>query len=208
MKKLIVITRPHFFPGEGEIIDRLFREGLELLHLRKPGSEASLLYSLLDEIPRTYYPRIILHDHFEIVQHPDYHLGGLHLNRRNTCIPEGYEGRISRSCHSIQEVKECLGSKVHPLYEYVFLSPLFPSISKEGYGEGFSPEALREAGQKGEIGEKVIALGGISPQTIPLLRDIPFGGVAVLGSLWGKQLGSEKPEEIIKRYNLLQTCLK
>lgn len=208
MKKLIVITRPDFFPGEGEAIDRLFREGLELLHLRKPGCEASRLYSLLDKIPRTYYPRIVLHDHFDIVKHPDYRLRGIHLNRRNASIPEGYEGRISRSCHSVQEVKECLGSKAHPSYEYVFLSPIFPSISKEGYGEGFSLEALRDAGQKGEIGEKVIALGGISLQTIPLLRDIPFGGVAVLGSLWGKQPGPEAPEEIVKRYNLLQTCLK
>lgn len=208
MKKLIVISRPDFFPGEDEAIDRLFREGLELLHLRKPGSEASRLYSLLDKIPRVYYPRIVLHDHFEIVQHPDYRFGGIHLNRRNASIPEGYEGRISRSCHSVQEVKECLENKAHPSYEYVFLSPVFPSISKEGYGEGISLEALRTAGQKGEIGEKVIALGGISPQTIPLLRDIPFGGVAVLGSLWGKQPASEGPEEIVKRYNLLQTCLK
>lgn len=208
MKKLIVITWPDFFPGEGEVIHSLFREGMELLHLRKPEGAASRLYSLLDEIPPIYYPRIVLHDHFEIAQHPDYRVGGLHLNRRNTSVPEGYEGRISRSCHSLQEVKECLECHAHPKYAYVFLSPLFPSISKEGYGEGFPLEALRLAGQKGEIGEKVIALGGISPRTIPLLRDIPFGGVAVLGSLWGKQPGSEAPEQIIKRYNLLQTCLK
>ena len=36
--KLIVITSPDFIPEEARIITGLFEVGLDLLHLRKPGS--------------------------------------------------------------------------------------------------------------------------------------------------------------------------
>ena len=37
--KLIVITTPTFFTEEDQIITALFEEGLDYLHLRKPGTE-------------------------------------------------------------------------------------------------------------------------------------------------------------------------
>lgn len=229
MKRLIGITLPDFFSGESEIIRCLFDAGLSRLHLRKPGSEREPFVALLKEIPQIYYPRLILHDHFDILFDGSVpsSVGGLHLNRRSSSFPAHYTGALSRSCHSFDEVKRCLEgeqkfSKASPYetdrlsddrkeqsfsYEYIFLSPLFPSISKEGYGSGFSLRSLREAATRGEIGEKVIALGGLSAQTIPLLKDLPFGGVAVLGSLWGKQPGLANLDEIIDRYKQLQTCL-
>ena len=36
--KLIVITTPQFFEGEAEAVTSLFQNGLEMLHLRKPGA--------------------------------------------------------------------------------------------------------------------------------------------------------------------------
>ena len=38
--KLIVITTPQFFEGEAEAVTSLFQNGLEILHLRKPGASA------------------------------------------------------------------------------------------------------------------------------------------------------------------------
>ena len=37
--KWIVITSPDAMPGEAFFIDRLFHEGLDLLHLRKPEAD-------------------------------------------------------------------------------------------------------------------------------------------------------------------------
>lgn len=223
MKKLIVVTPPYFFPREGKILLRLFQEGMERLHLRKPGSEKAPFLSLLKEIPEVYHSRIVWHDHFEMLSKEEVfpHPAGIHLNRRNPAPPAGYRGDLSRSCHGLEEVKACLnagraesvgslpasGGKSSFLYNYVFLSPLFPSISKEGYGSGFSLATLREAAAAGIIGARVVALGGLSAETLPLIKELPFGGAAVLGSLWGKQPGTESPDEIIKRYNQLQTCL-
>ena len=81
MKKLIVITSPYFFKGEDSILSHLFDEGMQHLHLRKPDSEANELRKLLDRIPDIYYPKVVLHDCFNLAI--EYGLGGIHLNRRN-----------------------------------------------------------------------------------------------------------------------------
>ena len=69
-------------------------------------------------------------------------------------------------------------------YDYLFLSPIFDSISKKGYRSAFSPEQLTKAGKEGVINERVIALGGITPEKKTAIKDWNFGGIAVLGFLW------------------------
>ncbi|WP_297902349.1 thiamine phosphate synthase [uncultured Parabacteroides sp.] len=195
MNKLIVITTPSFFPDEASLIKLLFAEGMSRLHLRKPGCGRDELEVLLDKIPTVYYERIVLHDWFALAE--ERNLGGIHLNRRNPEVPPLYKGSISRSCHSLEEIIE-----YKPVCDYVFLSPVFQSISKEGYGSGFSLDELRNA--KGIIDDKVIALGGISPQTITKLKDIPFGGAAVLGALWGNDPSLLVADQLIKQFKRLQ----
>ena len=117
-----------------------------------------------------------LSDHFELVL--EYKPVGIHLNSRNYSVPEGFKGSISRSCHSLEEIHE------NQKLAYVFLSPIFQSISKEGYGSGFPMEVLQKAASDGIINEKVIALGGMDQTTIPLIKPLNFGGVAVLMALW------------------------
>ena len=119
------------------------------------------------------------------------------MNKRNPEAPPLYKGSISRSCHSLEEIIE-----YKPVCDYVFLSPIFQSISKEGYGSGFSLDGLRNA--KGIIDDKVIALGGICPRTITKLKDIPFGGVAVLGALWGNDPSLFVADQLIKQFKRLQ----
>ncbi|RHJ91376.1 thiamine phosphate synthase [Parabacteroides bouchesdurhonensis] len=202
MKKLIVITTPDFFPGEGEILTNLFVEGMNRLHLRKPDCRQEDMEMLLKEIPAAFYPRIVLHDCFGIVDNGNpLNIGGVHLNKRNNIVPDGFKGSISRSCHNMQEIAE--GNR----FDYQFLSPVFESISKEGYGKGFSADELRKASNAGLINDKVIALGGISTTTIPQLKDIKFGGIAVLGALWGKTPSINEQNNIIRQFKLLRSCV-
>ena len=88
MKKLIVITSPNFFKGEDSILYICLMKGCNRLHLRKPDSDANELRKLLDRIPDTYYPKVVLHDCFGLVV--EYGLGGIHLNRRNNQPPDGF----------------------------------------------------------------------------------------------------------------------
>lgn len=196
MNKLIVITTPYFFEEEGTILSALFEEGLEQVHLRKPNAGADEISKLLDALPDSFHSRIRLHDCFELAGR--YAIGGLHLNKRNNRIPAGFRGTVSRSCHTLEEVKE------NSQLDYVFLSPIFQSISKEGYGSGFSIEELQKVAAEGIINEKVIALGGINHENIPLLKGLNFGGVAVLGALWGEPSDKKEIDSIIQQYKLLR----
>lgn len=199
MKRLIAITLPTFFPGESQRIVQLLEAGLERIHLRKPHATIGQFRQLLHDIPETFHPRITLHDFFSLTK--DYPaIGGIHLNSRNPEAPEYFKGTISRSCHSLQEIEE------NNDLSYLFLSPIFNSISKEGYGSTFPIDTLREAAAKGILTSQVFALGGISEETIPFLQGLPFGGVAVLGSLWGQHPERESAQAIINRFNRLLLC--
>ena len=74
-----------------------------------------------------------------------------------------------------------------PACHYVFLSPIFDSISKKGYKHSFFNKDLEEAGINGIINERVVALGGVTPEYIPQLRAWNFGGAAFLGDIWNRR---------------------
>jgi len=84
------------------------------------------------------------------------------------------------SCHSFEEVEKLDGEK-----EYCFLSPIFDSISKQGYKAKFEKVELKEFLKKDrEI--KVIALGGIIEENYSEVLSLGFDGGAFLGSVWNK----------------------
>lgn len=173
----IVITSPGFLQGEADFIDRLFGHGLARLHLRKPGADIGECRRLLDGISREWLPRIVVHDNFGLCR--EYGLGGVHLNGRNPMAPPNHEGSVSRSCHSLEEISRYKGE-----CDYLTLSPIFNSISKQGYMAAFEPEQLAAARDSGLIDSRVMALGGVTLENIPRVRELGFGGVAILGDVW------------------------
>ncbi|MBQ7350325.1 MAG: thiamine phosphate synthase [Bacteroides sp.] len=177
--KLILITPPTYFVEEDKIITSLFEEGLDVLHLRKPNTAPMFAERLLTLIPEQYHKRIVVHGHFYLKD--EYRLKGIHLNQRNPNLPENYKGHVSCSCHSLEEVKvqkrNC---------DYVFLSPVFDSISKKDYHANYTPEEIRQAHKAGIIDKKVFALGGIDTNNIRQVKEYGFGGAAILGALWDK----------------------
>lgn len=192
--KLIVITQPQFFRGEADAICELFESGLEILHLRKPGATQDEVEQLLKTLPPKYMDRIVMHEHVSLALR--YKLRGIHLSARNPYPPIPYQGTTSYSCHTNEEVDiwsyRCT---------YVFLSPIYDSISKQGYASNFTYADLRYARDCGIIGRNVIALGGITPKHIPQIRSAGFGGVAVLGDLWNRR-GKDRIERL---HEFLQT---
>ena len=191
----ITITSPDFLSGEAIFIDRLFSQGLDLLHLRKPEASIEAYKQLLLQIPKQWHRRIVLHEHFELSE--QYKLHGIHLNRRCSQVPNAYHGSISCSCHTIEEVIAQKDSK-----DYVFLSPIFDSISKVGYHAAFSPTSLKQAAIENVIDEKVIALGGITVNNIPFVKEWRFGGVALLGDIW-KRMSDPQVDEYLKHIRTL-----
>ncbi len=176
---LAVISSPVLIEREHGLITALFENGLELLHLRKPGKTEEECGSIIRNIPEKYRDRIAVHDWFGLA--PRYGLKGIHLNMRNSTVPEHMPAwqSISRSCHSIEEAKN-----EKDKYDYIFLSPVFDSISKQGYMSAYTESELETARIEKIIDSKVIALGGISRNNIAKAMEMGFGGAAVLGEIW------------------------
>ena len=65
---IIVITPPEFIPHEESIINRLFENGLHLLHLRKPGGSRKDYENFIQKIIPAFRNRIVIHDHFGLVK--------------------------------------------------------------------------------------------------------------------------------------------
>lgn len=177
--KLILITSPNYFVEEDKILTALFEEGLDILHLRKPDTAPVYAERLLTLIPEQYHKRIVVHDNFYLKD--EYKLKGIHLNSRSQDMSGPVKGHVSCSCHSLEEVKEQKRN-----CDYVFLSPVFDSISKKDYHTNFTPEEIRQAHKSGIIDKKVIALGGIDIDNIRQVKDYGFGGAAIMGALWNK----------------------
>ena len=196
--KLVVITTPEFFPGEAELVNMLFEHGLELLHVRKPSASEQQMEEYLSAIDGKYMSRVTLHDHFELAQR--FGVGGLHLNSRNNALPSGWSGRVSRSCHSFQEI---LAEK--DVLDYCFLSPIFDSVSKIGYKMGFSEAELRQKKAEGVIDSKIFALSGVTLDNVQVVESLGFGGCAVLGYLWQYKSDSKKLTDVFVKLKDLCT---
>lgn len=194
---LVVITLPHIFEGEADVLNALFAEGLQCLHLRKTDASEAEVESLLRLVKPEYYSHITVHYHHGLaVRHS---LGGVHLSGRTPGVPEGWQGRVSRSCHSLAELAD-----EPQRYDYSFLSPIFDSISKQGYNAAFSPEVLLQAHRDDVLNDRAIALGGVEPQNMKQLHSWGFGGAAVLGGLWS----STRIDDVLDRYALYASAAR
>ena len=171
--QIVIITYPRFLPGEAEMLSLLLG-GLDCrVHLRKPGCTERQMRGLIEALPEEFRPELTLQDHLSLA--PEYGVGGVHPTSRFPVAPEGWTGLVSRSSHSLGEVAMCRDA------DYVFLSPVFDSISKSGYSSAFTDAQLRSAP---EIDGHVYALGGVRPEHFPLLAEYGFGGAALLGHVW------------------------
>ena len=189
--KLIAITKPYFYEGEAAVIRRLLESGFDFIHLRKPCTDVACrneckdvacrvhikIRNLLNELSSEERNKIIIHDYHELYE--EFSLKGIHINKNVTHLPKGYQGFKTRSCHSLEELKLYKDD-----FDYVFLSPIFDSISKQGYKSAFTEDELRRASEEGIIDEKVVALGGVTYDRISLLKDLGFGGAAMMGGVF------------------------
>lgn len=197
----IGITLPGSFVDvmkEVDIISAMLESNaIDLFHIRKPDSTADYTRKLIEGIDRQLHNRLILHSHYVI--YDEFEFGGWHY--KPSCLQELPKQKsefptqiLSRSCHS----KEELEADSEP-FTYSFLSPIFDSISKEGYASNFSldDDELKNLNSR----FPVIALGGVTPDKFTNLFDMKFAGAALLGYLWSPNLSTD---EIIR--NLKKIC--
>ena len=177
--KLVVMTKPTFFVEEDKILATLFDEGMDNLHLYKPGSSPVYAERLLSLLPEDVYRKISVHDHYYLKG--EYGLGGIHIESPDAPLPEGYKGHFSRTCMEIDKLKEAKKKS-----DYVFLKYIFHSQSEADKDSNFTMEQLKQAARQGLIDKHVYALGGINIDNVRLMKELGFGGIVLCGDLWNR----------------------
>jgi len=166
----------------------MFERGLYRLHLRKENASIDVYRNYLRQIPAAFHPRISIHDYPELLKEfaaIGYHCKAAIWNDEKK-IDEVLSLRpatLSASFHSWEELLQCS----YP-FKYVFISPVFDSISKMNYLSTIDTTKLGAIKQRLSANKKispdVFALGGVATDNIQQLYNCGFDGVAVLGSVW------------------------
>lgn len=173
------MTKPTFFVEEDKILANLFDEGLENLHLYKPGASPMFSERLLTLLGDDCRRKITVHGHFYLKE--EYGLKGIHIDDAFTEPPAGYKGNLTRTCHAISELKE---AKRHS--NYVFLHSIYDSQTNPDEKQSFTHEELVNASKQGLIDRKVYALGGMNLDNVKEAKDMGFGGIVICGDLWNR----------------------
>ena len=168
----IGVTRETNFPGEHQFIENLFKKAeIDFLHVRKPSFSEKELALFLEKFDENILKHIKIHDHFQLVK--CFNIGGVHLNSRNP------ECRFDVNSLSIS-LHQPIWPENPERFDYMFLSPIYDSISKKGYKSAFDLEKLSPLIK----GKRIIALGGVSPDKFRELQQAGFLGAAMSGFLW------------------------
>ena len=175
---VVLIAPEKDIKNEIDILHQLFKAGLEYYHLRKPTKNIEQYAEYLNQIDTKYHHKIVVHQFHELTK--DYRLKGIHfqeLKRQKLTlkaletIKKKQNISMSSSFHSTEDLKD-FGFN----FDYHFLSPVFTSISKQGYeGRGFNVN---------HINKLVIGVGGVSIKNLSSFTKLGYQGVGVLGGIW------------------------
>lgn len=193
----IVITLPRVMEGEAKALMEICKEPCApIVHIRKPESSEAEVERLLNRLKASGCDMSRLTTHYNEPLARKYGLGGVHLRGEELEKGAGAGLRRSLSTHSWKEVQQYAGR-----VDYLFISPLFDSISKPGYRSGLDPEETfsRLAHHAG----RVVALGGISSDTMMQVERLGFDGAAVLCAVWSVDEGRIDVEKSLKNYRVL-----
>ena len=99
--------------------------------------------------------------------------GAVHLAAADP-FPDPRPALVGRSCHSAAELEQAWAEGC----DWAFLSPVFATASKPGYGPALGVEGFARLQP---LGPPAYALGGVGPGDVPALLAAGAHGVAVMG---------------------------
>lgn len=192
-----LITLPHQHPKEIEFLKEALRLPQMWVHVRRPGASFMEMLTYLLQFSEQERSRIVLHQQQQVALVMG--IQSLHIptpiREAGNYPQEKIEGLImSTSTHSWDEF-----NALSSLFKFAFISPLFPSISKEGYGcEQQIESPIKRVNQHTEA----IALGGIDATKLAIIKDKGFADYALCGAIWHSQTPTK---ELIRCYKLIHS---
>lgn len=176
---MIVITNPFSIENESQIIQQLFEEGLALLHIRKLSYSEKEMRNFLLNIDAIFHSKLVLHNYHKLTE--EFEINRIHFSEKELANPARFQKPcryiFSTATHSMETFNDLENE-----FEYAFLSPVFESISKEGYGKNST--ILEAIKNRTNFNSELVALGGINENNIKRALDSGFDSVALLGTIW------------------------
>ena len=180
-----LISTPDEREGEIALVQSCFEAGLNCFHLRKPGWGPAQYDAYISAFSPEH--RRLIQVHAPLSE--SWEVRGRHLAEREwrdlsevqwKDLRKNLRERgqlLSVSLHHLDD-KELMGAPI----DYAFFSPVYDSISKQGYTASASVWEQMKAQQEKEF--PLIALGGVRPEYYSELYEAGFSGVALLGAFW------------------------
>lgn len=202
---MVIITSPTPIDNEASLINKMFEKGLPLLHVRKPQMSIKEMTKWINNIDKCYHQFIVIHIPIKVINNnillfEQYkalinktNSSYTHLSTSNTTLVNNFSlqlPKLSTSAHCITEV-----NKLSTTIDRVFISPIYTSISKEGYATNLN--WIEELKRRTNYNVTLVALGGITPHLIQEVKAMRFDDYALLGTIWN----TEQP---LKQFELCQ----
>lgn len=193
---MILISNPIATRNEINAIHQLFKEGLQLLHIRKPEFTELEMKIFITEIGREFSNQLSLHSHHQLALEFGIHRIHFTEKKRNETFEESLKKwkergfTLSTSIHKMADFE-----KLSDVFDCAFFGPVFESISKPNYISDIDFE--KELKQRKNNKTALIAVGGITSERIKTALGYGFDDVALLGTIWN----SNNP---IENYKLCQ----
>ncbi|MFN8309045.1 MAG: thiamine phosphate synthase [Chitinophagales bacterium] len=184
--KISVMTNPYDLMNETTIINRLFEEGLEELHLRKPAMDKRSYRDFILAIHPKYHRRIVIHAHFGLIR--EFELKGIHVEEEmltnrffnwilRTFMLGGKEVKKYVTVHSLSRV-----GKVANEADEVLIGPIFRKVSQVTCNRMYNVEAVEKTVKK--YHQKLAGIGSVCSQTIVAYLQFGFESVTTQTAIW------------------------
>lgn len=192
---MVVITPEYEYPKELSLANEMLARGLPLLHIRKPHWTYEQLEHYVKNISYQHRDRLVIHIPTPVINNcskvfkqysqliNSIKAQYAHLSTTNCSFVHNYASELpylSTSVHNSAELTKLLTK-----HQRAFLSPVFSSISKIGYHPTVDWSSMLQTWKYPWI--QTVALGGITPERIPLIQAMGFDDFAVLGAIWHDQ---------------------
>jgi thiamine-phosphate pyrophosphorylase len=184
--KLVLITNGTSTKFETETINRLFREGLDELHIRKPSLEKKDQIKFIDNIDSDFHSRLVLHDCYSLVHM--YNINKIHVSRDwgNGIMSDFILNRMILRGKKV--TKSVCVSSCADLYrqvrgqDEVMLGPVFSKSMYMINNQTIKTEDMARAIRNSKI--PVLGVGGVSLENIDVFKQAGFSGLVLQKSVW------------------------
>lgn len=195
-----VTDRSWLKPGEtlAEVVETLLKAGVTCVQLREKGAEDALILQEAQELKalcHRYGVPFLVNDRPDLAQAVG--ADGVHVGQEDTGLTEarnllGPNALLGGSAHTVEEALAAQAAGA----DYLGCGAVFGSGTKHNVSQ-MPLETLTAICQAVDI--PVVAIGGVSLDSLPLLAGTGIAGVAVISGLFAAEDKTEAAQAFLKQ---------